>query len=167
MTIKFNKENKVVKSNTTKTGKWCSITLVVQCILTAVLGFIALAPFLAGFGGICLGATLIIIAVFLTAITAGFIWASVGVRNFFGKGFSVVGKALNDPEKIIEFFKPHIIYIAISILIVSAVGFIYNLIYFIKHEKANKGRFIASCIILGVAIINLIFALVFYLTYKK
>jgi len=166
MAIKFNKDNKVVKARTSKPGKLCTITLTIQIVLTVILGVIAFAPFLAGFGGFLFGAGLVAIAVVLTAPTAGVIWASKGVRDFFGKAFNVAGKMMKGTDTLINFLKPHIIYIALPLLFVSTVGFIYNLIYFIKHEKANKGRFITSCIFLGLAIINLIVALVVYLTFK-
>jgi len=168
MAIKFNKENKVVESKTKTTGKLCSITLVIQIILTVILAMIATAPFLSGFAGIFLALILIVPAVFLTGVTAGTIWISKGVQNFFKSGFKLVGNILDGTGDIIPFFQTNlrIVTISIPIFVVSLIGFIYNLIYFLKHEKANKGRFIASCIFLVVALINLILGLVFYLTAK-
>lgn len=166
MAIKFNKENKVVQARTSNPGKWCSITLIIQIILTVALGLIAFAPFLSALAGFMLGAVLVLVAIFITCVTAGLAWLNGGVRSFFSKGFEVAKKALEQPDAIKTFLKPYIVYIALPMFIVSSIGFVYNLIYFLKHEKANKARFIASCIFLGICVVNLILALSIYLTAK-
>lgn len=163
MAIKFNKENKVIESKTSIPGKWCSITLGIQIALTLLLGGLAVAPALSTFAGIALGVILVLGSTLVTAATAGIIWTSAGVRNFFKNGFKLTGNILDGTQKIVPTLKPYIVAIALPLFIVSAVGFVYNLIYFIKHGKANKGRFIASCVLLGIALINLIATLIIYL----
>lgn len=167
MAIKFNKESKAIKARTSKPGKLCTLTLVFEIILTVSLGIIAFAPILTGAFGTFLFLVFGAVMIVITIISAGLIWTAEGVRNFFfdpDKGaFAISKKMMDGSTKIIPTLKPYIFAIALPLFFVAAIGFVYNLIYFIKHDKSNKGRFITSCIFLGLAIFNLCFCLGLYL----
>jgi len=158
------KEIKAAKRKITA-NKFNTVTLVLQIIITIGLLCVALAPVLSVLFGIGLLMFVVVGVIITTAATLGIAWTSEPFRNFWKKTWDLLNNVM-DPQKIVDALKDKIIWLTIVIFIASSVGFIYNLIYYIKN-KTNKKRFITSCVFLGIALIAVILGIVLYLTYKK
>jgi len=176
MTKSVRKNTKTFKTSTKKHDtkainlkpkgfKACVGTLVLQIIFTITLTLLPLAPFFGWLFAMILMLFLVIGIVITTICSFGMLWIADEYRNFWVKVCEAIKKCYEGTGTIVEALKPHIVWISILMFVISSVGFIYNLIYYKKH-KANKGCFIASCVLLGVAFLAMIASMIVILTFK-
>jgi len=151
--IETNKEHKKVKIQLTKGQKGCKATLVVQIIFTVLLVVLAMAPVLGVFFGIFMFFIYAITIGLVTVCSFFLILLSDSFKAFASKAWQVVVNVFKGSGTIRTSLKPYIIWMSLGLLVISSVGFIYNLVYYIKKDKTQRGKFIASCIFFGVAAI--------------
>lgn len=150
-----------VKAKKKSSAYRSSLAFLILSIITTIFAwFCSLGNFASILIVLPLVGVLLIAVLVPSAVTMFIIWASEGYRNFIKSIADLIGQVGEKTSEILQTIFPYIAGIAAAFAITA---FVLNLIFFVKKKdiKGLKGKFITSCIFLGLTIIVIILGVVF------
>ncbi len=138
-----------------------SLAFLILSIITTIFAWLcALGNFATILVVLPLAVVLLFVVLIPSAFTLFCIWISEGYRDFVKRLADLIGQVGEKTPEILQTIFPYIAGIAAAFAITA---FVLNLIFYIKKKdiKGLKGKFITSCVFLGLTIIAIILGAIF------